>query len=165
MSSTLVFFGIEGDTPICIKFVRRYSPEAHLFCASRGFAPELKGFDKVPGGWYMVVMEDISDAYRQADSSADLVKYHDDIAQKIGEFHQHHYVHGDIRNTNVMVRKDGKAGFMLVDFDWAGTIGNVQYPSNINITEVKRPEGVLDGELITTEHDMKMLGYMLESVQ
>jgi hypothetical protein len=71
MPSTLVFFGIEETTPICIKFVRRYSSEAHTFCASRGFAPELKGFDKLPGGWYMVVMEDISNTYRQADSAAD----------------------------------------------------------------------------------------------
>jgi serine/threonine protein kinase len=160
MPSTLVFFGIEETTPICIKFVRRYSSEVHSFCASRGFAPELKGVDKLPGGWYMVVMEDISDAYRQADSPTDLVHDRDGISQRIDELHQHHYVHGDIRNTNVMVRKDGEKGFMLVDFDWAGRIGEVQYPSNINITEVKRPEGVLDGELITAEHDMKMLGYM-----
>ena len=68
MASTLVFFGIEETTPICIKFVRRYSSEAHLFCASRGFAPKLKGFDKLAGGWYMVVMENISDDYRQAET-------------------------------------------------------------------------------------------------
>jgi serine/threonine protein kinase len=161
MPSTLVFFGIEESTPICIKFVRQYSSEAHVFCASRGFAPELKGFDKLPGGWYMVVMEDISDTYREVNSSADLVQHCDEIAKKIDELHQHHYVHGDIRNTNVMVRKDGEAGFMLVDFDWAGIIGEVRYPSNINITEMRRPEGVLDGELITAEHDMMMLHYML----
>ena len=161
MASTLVFFGIEETTPICIKFVRRYSSEAHLFCASRGFAPKLKGFDKLAGGWYMVVMENISDDYRQAETSADLVNCRDDIARHLGEFHQHHYVHGDIRITNVMVRKDGKAGFMLVDFDWAGTIGEVRYPSNINITEVMRPKGVVDGELMTAEHDMKMLDYMI----
>jgi len=113
----------------------------------------------------MVVMEDISDACRQANSSDDLVQYRDDIARKIGEFHQHHYVHGDIRDANVMVRNDsaGEAGFMWVDFDRAGTIGKVRYPSNINITEVRRPEGVLDGELIIAEHDMKMLGYTLDT--
>ena len=61
MASTLVFFGIEETTPICIKFVRRYSSEAHLFCASRRFAPKLKGFNKLAGSWYMVVMENISD--------------------------------------------------------------------------------------------------------
>jgi hypothetical protein len=61
-----------------------------------------------------------------------------------------------------MVRKDGEAGFMLVDFDWAGKIGEVWYPININITGVTRPKGVLDGELITAEHDIKMLRYMLD---
>ena len=161
MPSTLVFFGTEGTTAICIKFVRRYSSKAHSFCASRGFAPQLKGFDKLPGGWYMAVMEDISEAYRQAESAADLEGCCDDIVKKLGEFHQHHHVHGDIRNTNVMVRKDGEAGFMLVDFDWAGENGKVLYPSNVNVTEVKRPVGAVDGKLITVEHDMEMLGYLL----
>ena len=163
MPSTLVFFGIEETTPIVIKFVRRYSSDAHIFCADRGFAPELRGFNELPGGWYMVVMEDISRCYRQAESSADLVKNRDEMTEKIVMFHQNHYVHGDIRNTNVMVRKDGEAGFMLVDFDWAGINGRVRYPSNINITGVTRPKDVYDGELITAEHDMEMVRYMLDS--
>ena len=50
---------------------------------------------------------------------------------------------------------------MLVDFDWAGKIGEVPYPSNINIIEVMRPEGVVDDELMTAEHDMEMLDYMI----
>ena len=33
------------------------------------------------------------------------------------------------------------------------------YPSNVNIREVKRPVGAVDGKLITVEHDMEMLGY------
>jgi tRNA A-37 threonylcarbamoyl transferase component Bud32 len=36
--------------------------------------------------------------------------------------HQAGYVQGDIRDANIMVRKDGSLGFMLIDFDWAGEI-------------------------------------------
>ncbi|KAI6044470.1 hypothetical protein EDC04DRAFT_2561304, partial [Pisolithus marmoratus] len=42
---------------ICIKFVKRYSANAHWFCASKGHAPELLMIKKLPGGWYMVIME------------------------------------------------------------------------------------------------------------
>ena len=52
---------------------------------------------------------------------------------------------------------------MLVDFDWAGKIGEVRYPSNINITGVEQPKGVFDGQLITVEHDLEMLGYLLDT--
>ena len=46
--------------------------------------------------------------------------------------HQVGYVYGDLRDTNLMVRKDGQSGFMLVDFDWAGKFGEVCYPMNVN---------------------------------
>jgi hypothetical protein len=60
-----------------------------------------------------------------------------------------------------MVRRNGEAGFMLVDFDWAGENGKVRYPININTTDVKRPKGAVDGEPITVEHDVEMLQYLL----
>jgi hypothetical protein len=30
---------------ICIEFVRYYSKDVHMFCASNGFAPTLEGFE------------------------------------------------------------------------------------------------------------------------
>ena len=39
--------------------MRHYSKDVHVFCASKGFAPILNGFQKLPGGWWMVVMETI----------------------------------------------------------------------------------------------------------
>jgi hypothetical protein len=35
------------DRTICIKFVRRYSQEAHVKCASAGFVPALLGFNEI----------------------------------------------------------------------------------------------------------------------
>jgi len=47
----------EGKKPVCIKLVRRYGVDVHRWCAGKGIAPELFGFQKLPGGWYLVVME------------------------------------------------------------------------------------------------------------
>src|ERR1700732_1646428 len=57
----LIFRGRDGGDDICIKFVRRYSKDAHLKCASLGFAPTLRGFQSIPGEWYMVIMDYIDD--------------------------------------------------------------------------------------------------------
>jgi hypothetical protein len=61
-SEKLVFFGQTDDgKSICIKFVRSYSKNAHEICASMGIAPELKGFQVVPGGWHMVIMDVVAE--------------------------------------------------------------------------------------------------------
>jgi len=45
-TAKLVFFGkTDRDEDICIKFVRSYSKDAHLYCASKGCAPALRGFE------------------------------------------------------------------------------------------------------------------------
>ncbi|KAG1790462.1 uncharacterized protein HD556DRAFT_731545 [Suillus plorans] len=73
-------------------------------------------------------------------------------------FHRGGYVHGDIRDTNIMVKKDFSPGFMLVDFDWSGTIGEARYPVNVYQGErLWRPDGAEDGQLVMPEHDMQML--------
>ena len=158
----LVFFGQTDDSEhICIKFVRFYSKEAHMICHSMGCAPALRGFQRIPGGWDMVVMDIISLDYCYADTSTPY-PCQQEIEGKLVALHQAGYVHGDIRGANLMVRKDGFLGFMLIDFDWAGEIGKAQYPINMNVNlkedgSVKRPVGAYDGELIKAEHDIEML--------
>lgn len=50
----LLFFGTLPDNEkICVKFVRRYSVEAHNICASMGCAPTLRSFERIEGGWFM----------------------------------------------------------------------------------------------------------------
>jgi hypothetical protein len=69
-------------------------------------------------------------------------------------------VHGDVRATNILAKKNGAPGIMLIDLDWAGVIGNVRYPMNVNRDGIDRPDGAYDGELITAEHDMNMVDYI-----
>ena len=157
----LIFFAIlPGKREVCIKFVRHYSKDTHVACASLGCAPKLHAFETLPGGWFMVVMDRL--APEEYDTlwevgptkhSFDMMKNH------LVQLHQKGYVHGDVRDTNIMVSKrDGTC--MLVDFDWAGKIGDVRYPMNVNRAGIWRPSGAVDGRLILAEHDLAMLDHI-----
>ncbi|TFK87265.1 hypothetical protein K466DRAFT_599624 [Polyporus arcularius HHB13444] len=57
-----------------------------------------------------------------------------DVSSALEMLHMAGLVHGDVRRQNVMaVRRDGRAGAMLVDFDWAGEDGRVRYPAWLNV--------------------------------
>ncbi|KAI6021983.1 hypothetical protein EDC04DRAFT_2575428 [Pisolithus marmoratus] len=158
----LVFFGTkstEGSAfvdRICVKFVRRYSPGAHEHCASAGCAPALRSFEKIPGGWFMVVMDDLSNDYETLAKMSAPVPTKSLIHAKLAGFHRAGFVHGDIRDTNIVVSKSDNTQFRIIDFDWAGIAGEVKYPAFLN-PEVRRPEGATDGEFILAEHDDAML--------
>ena len=155
----LLFLGkTDNGERVCIKFVRRYSREAHEKCATLGFGPKLRGFEGIGAGWTMVVMDDLSEEYEPFDKNAlDADTHETDIRKGLNELHQAHFVHGDVRDANIMVRMDGDPGFMLVDFDWAGIIGEARYPANVNKVDFWRPDDVSDGMLIKAEHDMAMM--------
>ena len=160
----LLFCGAEGDDKVCIKFVRRYSKEAHLKCASLGFAPALRGFELIPGGWYLVFMNFIDDEYHDLRKSLNIASFQTEVQEKVASLHQAGFVHGDIRGVNIMVKKDDSPGIMLIDFDWAGVIGEARYPMNMNDVDIRRPYRAHDDELITVEHDNIMIDYMFEYV-
>lgn len=75
----------------------------------------------------------------------------------LASLHEAGYVHGDVRDVNILVKKFGKPGVMLVDFDWSGKIGEAVYPPNVNTIDVWRPDGAEDGREITVDHDLEML--------
>jgi hypothetical protein len=159
ISDKLVFFGkLSNGDSVCIKFTRSYSQDAHSFCSSIGAAPELLGFQPIAGGWWMVVMARIGPDYHEFHQ----LPRDPEILKKLGsiltQLHRKNLVHGDVRDTNIMVRgKDVK----LIDFDWAGEIGVVQYPMNVFRGDgLWLPAGACDGELITTEHDIEMLKHL-----
>ena len=165
--SKLLFTAVEtgGEETICIKFVRHYSKDAHAFCASRGFAPILKGFQELPGGWWMVVMEMIDEDYCRLSDFPPHYSHYEDIARKLASLHQENYVHGDVRDTNIMVKKNGALGFKLVDFDWSGRIGQVRYPMNVyRGSRLWRRLEAEDGRLIKADHDIEMLNALFSEL-
>ena len=72
------------------------------------------------------------------------------------------FVHGDIRDANVFI-DTGNLGsldpikFHIIDFDWAGRVGEVAYPYDINYLTVARPNCVVGGSRIETIDDMLMI--------
>ncbi len=83
----------------------------------------------------------------------------DEVKAKLTHLHDEGFVHGDLRDVNVIVRNEGVSGdgpgILIVDWDWAGREGQVTYPRGIN-TQVARPASALAGEEIKAEHDVWM---------
>jgi serine/threonine protein kinase len=84
----------------------------------------------------------------------------EDITSLIKELHNHGYVHGDLRNTNLFV---GNNTFMLLDFDWAGRIEEARYPMYLNREDIRRPNGASDGEKIVVKHDLDILECLFDT--
>ena len=106
----------------------------------------------------MVVTNVVTDEYRNADASTP-AEIRAEIEGKLVALHQAGYVHGDVTNANLMVRKDGTSGSMLMDFDRSGKIGEVRYSIDVEDSKVVCP-----GELIKPEHDIEMLRMIFEQV-
>ncbi|KAJ4469916.1 hypothetical protein C8J55DRAFT_479460 [Lentinula edodes] len=147
----------EGDQDIIVKFgYGPYGVEAHQAAAESGFAPALLSHSNLAGGWWMVVMENLESDFQPCDDF-DILEppCKDAITECVSKFHTMGFVHGDLRDTNVFVRRkqDGWE-CQLIDYDWAGREGEVVYPIGVYSTHsVWRPELHLDGQLITSEHE------------
>jgi hypothetical protein len=154
-------------TKVLVKFTRRYSVEAHQVCADAGVAPSLLGFRSLGAGWYMVVMEYLPpETYRvlgpRDGSKLDLKA---EIWRAVKVLHDGGFVHGDIRDVNMMTRhqwssEENARNVLLLDFDWAGRQGEKGYPPNVN-PAVGRHKEAKDGALIMQEHDRFMVDRML----
>ena len=67
------------------------------------------------------------------------------------------YVRGDLRSNNIMIRTDvmdESVELKVVDFDWAGEVGQVCYPAEWN-WEIQWPGEA--GGPIEQDHDSKMV--------
>jgi len=156
-----------GD-PICIKFVRHYSLEAHKLCESFGCAPTLRGFERIPDDWFMVVMDSPPKGYvslydRTTISQSVLAN----ISHQLKRFHEVGFVFGNVCDTNILVSRDHSKKFMMTDFDLAGKIGVIQYPLSFHVDGkgIWRPDDVEGGDLIQAEHDLAMLNHIANSHQ
>jgi hypothetical protein len=116
---------------VILKFTPRYSIALHAFCAERGHAPVIHGFQTLPGGWFVVAMDYISPISPPVQLSRSphltrlLDKWTDDLQKLMQSFHDEGLVHGDLREPNILC--DGEK-MMLIDFDWGGQVGKACYP-------------------------------------
>jgi len=146
----------DGQT-ILVKFTRQYCPELHEICAASGHAPFLLAYEPLPGGWYGVGMEYVVGAVPitlHKKISVHIQQWEEDLRQLISQFHNRDFVHGDLRDTNVISGDDGCV--KLVDFDWGGKDGQVSYPTpnlNPDLTKGRSTKDLV----ITKADDLRIL--------
>ena len=155
-----------GSGDCIIKFTCQYSEAAHRFLASRGLAPGIRQCIRISADWTAVVMDksNYQVLYGLGLSKAEQDKVKCKVTSIVETLHEGGFVHGDIRDTNFLIDLASLASddvtVHLIDFDWAGRIGEARYPMEINCTTVRRPKGVEGGELIAEQHDDEMVGYL-----
>jgi tRNA A-37 threonylcarbamoyl transferase component Bud32 len=77
----------------------------------------LRGFKLLPGGWYIVVMDSLDDEYHVLRTSPTRASFETEVREKVSSHHNARFVHGDIRSANIMLKKSGSPGIVLLDFD------------------------------------------------
>ncbi|KAH6911199.1 hypothetical protein BKA70DRAFT_1269690 [Coprinopsis sp. MPI-PUGE-AT-0042] len=148
--------GEENPREIVVKFVQRYCLELHRFCAERGHAPEIFGYEELPGGWIAIAMEYLEDS-----RPLNQPKFANSVMGLVREFHEAGYVHGDLRKYNILCTEDD---WWLIDFDWAGLGGEAQYHTSALTEELlKGREGRKDLK-ITFDDDMRILQRTLDEL-
>lgn len=143
-------------TTVIVKFARSYNVEAHKICY--GFAegaPKLYYYGQLNGGWTVVVMELLSAMNVVRNRSITSLQYQL-LDNLIAKLHSEGYVHGDLREYNIMVG-DETDRVCVIDFDWAGKEGDAIYPNFMNHIDVQWPAGASDGKKIAKEHDLYFL--------
>jgi hypothetical protein len=155
------------DCEVIVKFTRRYCPGLHSFCAERSLAPKLLGHEMIPGGWHVVLMKRIVQKYTLEYLGRDHFQtWSRELKSLVKDFHDEGWVHGDLRDANVMVDQKEPAHVLLVDFDWGGNVndGQVYYPTALVNEELVKP-GDPDDLRITKEHDDRVLALTLDKLE
>lgn len=157
---------ISDQTKLIVKFTRRYSKAAHKIAFDNGFAPKLYAVEEIHG-WFMVVMEDVSADYitywdlKQQGGSLESVRR--DVSHAVRSLNTLGFVHGDVRDVNTLVRRpeapQNYANVLVIDWDWAGPLGETKYPHSMN-PDIRRAADAVVGGTITVEHDEEMLEYL-----
>ena len=149
-------FTSEGDE-IYVKFTERYSRDLHVFCAGRGLAPELLGFERLPGGWFAVAMKKIWNAEPLKIESLQIDTWKRDIRKLVDAFHEEGLVHGDLRPPNFIFTVAIPPKMLLIDFDWGGKAGEVCFPRGKLVKGLRGDGRYCLDQPITREDDNRVL--------
>jgi len=133
-------------------------------CGELGIALKMVGFEKLPGSWHVVVMECLPSSFQQlgALTSEAILKLEGRVTDVVWRMHNAGFVHGDLRDTNILVDVTANNdGVKIVDWDWAGAQGSVEYPISINL-QVPCAAAVGGGATIDMAHDMETMGLIFQ---
>ncbi|KAF8318057.1 uncharacterized protein EI90DRAFT_3293412 [Cantharellus anzutake] len=152
-----------NPSKIFVKFSQLYSKDLHAFCALKGLAPRIFGFQQLHGGWYAVAMEsiDVKDHEHIKPSPQRAQEWKENICNLVNAFHGENLVHGDLRLANFVFTNER---MLLVDFDWGGEEGKAKFPHELLIGELGVSNQKLRDRLITKKHDQECLSEVLKWV-
>jgi hypothetical protein len=156
----------KGYGSLLVKFCRQYGKDAHLRCGELGIAPKLVGFENLPDGWCAVVMEHLPLSFKMLSmlTSEATLKLKGRVMDAVQRMHNAGFVHGDLRDINILVDVTANNNDVkIVDWDWAGCPGSVEYPISIN-PEVPRAAAVRGGMTIEIAHDMETVGMIFNDL-
>ncbi|KAF5316485.1 hypothetical protein D9619_006107 [Psilocybe cf. subviscida] len=152
----------DQDKFIIVKFSKRYSIDLHGFCAERGHAPKVFGYERLPGGWFVIAMEWLMDA-ESMQAQHYLSQREELLVELVNGFHEKDLVHGDLRYVNILCEAPSDKVW-LVDFDWGGKAGEVAYPTWLLDGELVRGRESSD-LIIRKEDDLRILRATLQALQ
>jgi hypothetical protein len=143
-----------------------YSLEVHKFLEIRRCASTIISNMEIPGSWLLIYMKCL-DHYLMLDRITPTLNYNEwnslraKITEEIDNLHNSNYVHGDLREGNILVYRNKKNecdfDVKFIDFEWSGAVGTARYPHFMNHIDIKWPVGTNDGEEITVDHNKYML--------
>lgn len=100
-----------------VKSTKLYCQDAHKILVEASPAPGLRYCEKVESiGMYLVVMDIIVGEYPEAPRKDR--DFTEKLRMAIETLHAKGFVHGDLREPNVLVTKEGDV--KIIDFDWSG---------------------------------------------
>ena len=142
----------------------------HKFCADKGIAPKVYGYENINCDWKMVTMEYFSDYKLLTDPPLEKdqkMKLQRKIKNAVQEMHSEGLVHGDLRECNILYKeeeeknRDGDIQVKIIDFDWGGKEEAVRYPPRLD-PNISWPLGVQTNKQIKQIHDSDLLQSTIE---
>jgi hypothetical protein len=150
-----------GESEVVVKFAHSYCGEAHRLLADSSLAPRLLYCEKVKDvGMYVVVMGlavNLVGAKEILNEPKLARRVTQDLQRAVQILHDADFVHGDLREPNILVQKGGNV--QIIDYDWCGKEGEVYYPADIN-DGIQWADGVYCGGPIKKEHDKEMVKHL-----
>ncbi|PIL30338.1 hypothetical protein GSI_07523 [Ganoderma sinense ZZ0214-1] len=168
----VIFAGNADAVSVYVKIVpSKYGAAAHQLLAEHDppYAPKLYWCHEIIVGYTMVVMAELHKSpgsqsihpRRRNQRDIDLVKR--DIGRALRILHAADYVHGDVRQPNIVITNRRAH---LIDFDSADLDGVAEYPASLN-PKVKwpGPASALVSMPIVKEHDLQRFQWTIEELQ
>ena len=154
---TLTYNSCE-EVDVIIKFTERYCREAHDLMYRKGPAPKLIHYqERVGGTQYTAVVVEYIDNIMHLDEYLEKYSYNkshpEPFQETVKVMHDYGFCHGKLTSKNIVMEfKDQKYFINIVNYEWAGRIGEARYPFSADI-----PDGIEPGDLISKARDRAQL--------